>query len=69
MKNSSLGTKILMAVICLTVLAYFGIQGYRYFANPLTTTLGFYKKARELGVHFVTGIPVTGLKKVKGHLR
>lgn len=38
-------------------------------ANPLTTTLGFYKKARELGVHFVTGIPVTGLKKVKGRLR
>lgn len=41
MKNSSLGTKILMTVICLAVLAYFGIQGYRYYNDPLTTTLAY----------------------------
>ncbi|MBR7080600.1 MAG: FAD-binding oxidoreductase [Treponema sp.] len=28
-------------------------------ANPLITTLGYYKKARELGVDFITGAPVT----------
>lgn len=38
-------------------------------ANPLTTTLGFYKMARKLGVHFVSGEKVVGLSKVKGHLR
>ena len=53
MKNSSLGTKILMAVICLTVLAYFGIQGYRYFANPLTTTVAYEDRVE-------TGMPVSG---------
>lgn len=30
-------------------------------ANPLTTTLGFYKKARELGANFITGAPVSKL--------
>ncbi|MBO5472764.1 MAG: FAD-binding oxidoreductase [Lachnospiraceae bacterium] len=38
-------------------------------ANPLTTTLGYYKMARRLGVHFITGEKVTGLKKIKGKLR
>ncbi|WKY43308.1 FAD-binding oxidoreductase [Eubacteriaceae bacterium ES2] len=38
-------------------------------ANPLTTTLGYYKKARELGVRFITGAPVIGLDKVKGQLK
>lgn len=28
-------------------------------ANPLTTTLGYYKKARELGADFITGAPVS----------
>lgn len=37
-------------------------------ANPLTTTLGIYKKARELGVRFITGEKVTELRKVKGRL-
>lgn len=37
-------------------------------ANPLTTTLGFYKKARELGARFITGEKVTELRKVKGKL-
>jgi sarcosine oxidase subunit beta len=38
-------------------------------ANPLTTTLGYYKKARELGVRFITSAPVIGLEKVKGRLK
>lgn len=38
-------------------------------ANPLTTTLGYYKKARELGVRFITGEEVTEIKKVKGKAR
>lgn len=38
-------------------------------ANPMLTTLAFYKKAREQGVHFITGEKVTKLRKVKGRLR
>lgn len=38
-------------------------------ANPLTATLGYYKKARELGVRFITGEQVISLKKVKGKVR
>ena len=38
-------------------------------ANPLTTTLGYYKAARRLGVNFITGERVTELKKIKGALR
>lgn len=38
-------------------------------ANPLHTTLGFYRKALELGVTFVTGVTVTGIRKVKGRAR
>lgn len=38
-------------------------------ANPLTTTLGFYKMARRLGAHFITGEQVVALKKIKGHVR
>lgn len=38
-------------------------------ANPLTTTLGYYKMARRLGVRFITGEKVVELKKVKGNLR
>lgn len=38
-------------------------------ANPLTTTLGFYKSARKLGARFITGEKVTELRKVKGKLR
>lgn len=38
-------------------------------ANPLTTTLGYYKKARELGARFITGEKVIEIKKVKGKLR
>lgn len=38
-------------------------------ANPLTATLGYYKKARELGVRFITGEPVEKLIKIKGKVR
>lgn len=38
-------------------------------ANPLTTTLGYYKMARRMGVRFITGEMVIELKKVKGRLR
>lgn len=47
MKNSSLGTKILMAVICLAILAYFGIQGFRYYNDPLTTTVAYAYQVEE----------------------
>ncbi len=38
-------------------------------ANPLTTTLGYYKTARKLGVHFISGEKVIALKKVKGVIK
>lgn len=38
-------------------------------ANPLTTTLGFYKTARRKGVRFITGEKVVGLRKIRGKLR
>lgn len=38
-------------------------------ANPLKTTLGFYKKALEYGATFVTGVTVSELRKVKGKVR
>ena len=38
-------------------------------ANPLTTTLGYYKRALELGVRFYTDAPVKSLQKVKGKVR
>lgn len=37
-------------------------------ANPLITTLGYYKKARELGVDFITGAPVTRIITKAGHV-
>lgn len=47
MKNNSLGTKLLMLVITLAVLAYFGIQGYFYFSDPLSTTLAYSYQVEE----------------------
>lgn len=38
-------------------------------ANPLTTTLGFYKTARKLGARFISGERVISLRKEKGRLR
>ena len=41
MKNTSFGMKILMALLTLGVIAYFGVQGLQYFANPLSTTIAY----------------------------
>lgn len=38
-------------------------------ANPLTTTLGFYKRALEMGVRFYTDAQVKELRKVRGKVR
>ena len=38
-------------------------------ANPLLTTLGYYRKARALGVTFYTGEEVVAIKKIKGAAR
>lgn len=38
-------------------------------ANPLTTTLGFYKMARRLGVRFISGERVIRLQMIKGKIR
>lgn len=38
-------------------------------ANPLTTTLGFYKMARRMGVRFITGEPVKSLEIIRGRVR
>ena len=38
-------------------------------ANPLTTTLGYYKMARRLGVTFISGEAVKTLRTVKGKIR
>ncbi len=41
MKDRALGTKLLLALVTLGVLAYFGIQAFRYFTDPLTTTAAY----------------------------
>ena len=38
-------------------------------ANPLTTTLGYYKRALEMGARFYTDAPVTKLRKIRGKVR
>ena len=38
-------------------------------ANPLRTTLAFYRRARALGVRFVTGVDVLGVRTVRGRVR
>ena len=48
MKNKTLGTKLLLALVTLGVLAYFAVQAVRYFSDPLTTTLA-YNYEVELG--------------------
>ena len=47
MKQSSLGTKFFMVILTLGVLTYFGIQGYRYFNDPLTTTAAYAYEVEE----------------------
>ncbi|KNZ43401.1 NAD(P)/FAD-dependent oxidoreductase [Acetobacterium bakii] len=38
-------------------------------ANPLLTTLAYYRKARQLGVRFITGEEVVEIRKIKGKAR
>ncbi len=38
-------------------------------ANPMLTTLAFYKRALELGVDFLTDAPVASIRKVRGKAR
>lgn len=38
-------------------------------ANPMVTTLAFYRKARMMGVHFITGEDVVEIRKDKGRAR
>ena len=47
MKNNSLGTKVLMAIITLALVAYFGVQALAYFGDPLTTTLSYNYRVEE----------------------
>lgn len=47
MKSNALGTKLLMLLITLGVLAYFGVQGYLYFSDPLSTTLAYSYQVEE----------------------
>lgn len=41
MKETGLGTKLLMAVLTLVVVAYFGLQTVQYVSDPLATTLAY----------------------------
>ena len=47
MKHNAMGTKRLIAVISLAVLAYFGLQGYRYFVDPMTTAVAYSYQVEE----------------------
>ena len=38
-------------------------------ANPLMATMGYYKMARRLGAHFISGEKVVELRKIKGAVR
>ena len=38
-------------------------------ANPMVTTLAYYRAARRLGVHYITGENVVALEKVRGRVR
>lgn len=47
MKTSSLGMKVLMTVVCLALLAYFGLQAYQYYNDPLTTSVAYSYQVEE----------------------
>lgn len=47
MKENSLTMKFLMFAVALAVLAYFGVQGFLYFSDPLTTTLAYQYQVEE----------------------
>ena len=72
MKNSSIGMKILTAALCLVVMGYFAIQGYRYFTDPLTTSPAYtYRVEQSVTVtgwvvreERVLAAPDTGVLKI-----
>ena len=47
MKHSTLGMKLLMALVTVAVLFYFGVQMARYFTDPLSTTLAYEYQVEE----------------------
>lgn len=47
MKRNSLGTSALMVAVTALVLAYFGIQAFRYFMDPFSTTLVYHYQVEE----------------------
>ena len=47
MKKNSLGMKLWAALMALLVVGYFGVQAYRYFNDPLSTTLVYSYQVEE----------------------
>lgn len=47
MKESALGTKLLMLAVTICVLSYFAFQGLEYLSDPLTTTLAYEYQVEE----------------------
>ena len=47
MRSTSLSTKIITVLLLLAVIAYFGVQGYRYLVDPETTTLVYRYRSEE----------------------
>ena len=47
MKNNSPGMKILMAAITVVLMAYFGVQAFHYFVDPLSTTRAYSYQVEE----------------------
>lgn len=39
------------------------------YANPMVTTLAYYRKARMMGVHYITGEDIIAIEKQKGQAR
>ena len=51
MKSTSLSTKFITALLLLAVIAYFGVQGYRYVTDPETTAIVYrYRSEQAIAV-------------------
>ncbi len=64
MNRHDLGTRLLMAVLTLMILAYFAVQAYRYFSDPFSTTLA-YAYAVEEGFE-VSGVVIRDERALSG---
>lgn len=52
MKSTSFSTKFITIMLLCAVLAYFGVQGYRYLVDPETTALVYrYRSEESIAVH------------------